>query len=45
MLVLTLPQAISLTLSNSDSLRKVTLSRVKKQIELTRKKLEELCNG
>lgn len=32
--LLTLPQAISLTLSNSDSLRKVTLSRVKKQIEL-----------
>lgn len=32
--LITLPQAISLTISNSDNLRKVTLSRVKKQIEL-----------
>ena len=32
--LLTLEQAESLTVSNSDSMRKVTLSRVKKQIEL-----------
>lgn len=32
--LLTLPQAVSLALKNSDSLKKVTLSRVKKQIEL-----------
>ncbi len=31
---LTLPQAISLALKNSDSIRKATLSKVKKQIEL-----------